>query len=115
MHEASLVQSLLDQVAALLQQHGAQRVLTIRVSVGEFSGVELELFRSAYELLVDQTAARGAQLELRPVALRARCRACQCEFPVQQFRFQCPQCVSSQIEITQGEDLLLESVILEEP
>ncbi len=114
MHEASLVQSLLDQVAALLHEHSAQRVQTIRVSVGEFAGVEPELFRSAYDLLVDQTPVQGAQLELRTVPLRARCDACGQEFAVHQFRFQCPACDGRQVRTIQGEDLLLESVTLEE-
>ena len=69
MHEASLVESSLRQVVSLMQEHGAQRVHSIRVCVGEFSGVEPELFRSAYELLVDDSPARGATLELRTVPL----------------------------------------------
>ena len=114
MHEASLVESLLRQVVSLMQEHGAQRVHTIRVCVGEFSGVEPELFRSAYELLVDDSPARGAALELRTVPLRARCSACHQEFSVQQFCFQCPACECRQVDTIQGEDLLLESVALED-
>ena len=71
MHEASLVQSLLEQVQTLMRDHQAQRVQTIQLSVGEFSGVEPELLRSAYDLLVDQTPVRGAPAAAhRPAAGR---------------------------------------------
>ncbi len=113
MHEASLVQSLLEQVAGLMREHGAPRVQKIQVCIGEFSGVEPELFRSAYELLVENSFARGAELHLQTVPLRARCRDCGIEFSVQQFCFQCPTCSSRSVQTIQGEDLLLESVTLE--
>ena len=113
MHEASLVQSLLEQVAGLMREHGAPRGQKIQVCIGEFSGVEPELFRSAYELLVENSPARGAELHLQTVPLRARCRDCGIEFSVQQFCFQCPTCNSRSVQTVQGEDLLLESVTLE--
>ena len=55
MHEMALVSNLLDQVEQLMTLHLAERVSGIPVSIGEFPGVEYELFRSAYEMLVDRS------------------------------------------------------------
>ncbi|NIP86205.1 MAG: hypothetical protein GTO03_11800 [Planctomycetales bacterium] len=113
MHERSLVGALVRQVHRLQTEQGAARVLSICVSIGEFSGVEPELFCSAFEELIDGSPLRGAQLELRETPLEARCEACANEFLVVKFQFLCPHCGSSQVNVLRGEGLVLESVTLE--
>jgi len=110
MHEMSLVSSLLDQVEQLMTQHEARHVASIRVSIGEFAGVEHELFQSAYELLIDGSRARGARLELVRVPLEACCRRCGGRFAVNRYRFQCPTCDSGDVRVQCGEELVLEQV-----
>jgi hydrogenase nickel incorporation protein HypA/HybF len=95
-------------------QERAQRVVGIRVSVGEFSGVEPELLRSALEQLVDDTEVRGAQFWLERVPLELSCNDCAGQSKVRRIRFQCPQCGGHNVTIVRGEDLLLESVTLEQ-
>ena len=114
MHERSIVRALLRQVHEVRTERGAQNVCLVRVSVGEFSGVEPELFRNAFDELVDGSLISGAQLELSVVPMEACCNACSHEFVVQNFRFQCPQCEDVSLNIIRGEGLVLESVTLEE-
>ncbi len=77
MHEYSLVQSLLDRVEAEARSHGASSVRKIRLTIGDLSGVEVDLFRSAYELFRERTVCRAADLEVTPVAARWECPRCQ--------------------------------------
>jgi hydrogenase nickel incorporation protein HypA/HybF len=114
MHERTLVRALLKQVQQLQAEQAAERVLAVRVSVGEFCGVEADLFRSAFDELVDDSPISGALLELRVVPLEARCSSCSCEFAVANFRFQCPRCNEARVNVVRGEGLVLESVTLEE-
>lgn len=88
-------------------------MVAVRVSVGEFSGVEADLFHSAFEELVDDSPICGARLELQAVPLEARCQVCSCEFAVVNFQFRCPRCDDSRLDIVRGEGLMLESVTLE--
>ena len=113
MHERSLVQALLKQVHTLQTERGAERVVAVRVSVGEFSGVEADLFRSAFTELVEGSPICGALLELCEVPLEARCQSCSREFIVVNFQFKCPRCENGQVDIVRGEGLMLESVTLE--
>lgn len=113
MHEYSLVKSLLAQVRALQQKCEADRVVSIQVSVGEFSGVEPELFRSAYEMLIDASPLQGTELQMRRVSLVCRCNTCKNEFAISGFRFVCPECGGNDVTVLRGEDLVLESVTLE--
>ena len=115
MHESSLVKALLEQVDALKRENNAERVVEIRVCVGQFSGVEPELFRLAFETMVDTSSARGAKLQMSEEALTAQCKECGQEFAIERFRFECPACDSPTVTVVQGEQLVLESVIMEQP
>ena len=114
MHEYSLVQSLLDQVESIRLAERADRVLSVRVNIGEFCGVEPELFRAAFDCLVDTTPARGAQLEMKTTRLEARCQQCGHSFAVPCFLFVCPDCGSQDVVVTQGEGMILETIELEQ-
>jgi hydrogenase nickel incorporation protein HypA/HybF len=114
MHERSLVKSLIRQVEDLSRKHAGSRVLSIRVRIGEFSGVEADLLSAAYDDLVQDTPLRGAQLEIQKVPLEAVCQQCGHKFQIERFRFECDKCGSLRLTLHGGEELLLESVTFEE-
>jgi hydrogenase nickel incorporation protein HypA/HybF len=111
-HERSLAQALWAQAERLRQEHGAARVLALQVAVGELAGVEPELLRSAFDLLVQSSGAVGTRIELERVPLEARCDDCGVEFPVHRFRFLCPGCGGKGLTILRGEHLILQAVTL---
>lgn len=114
MHERSLVQSLLRQVQQVAGEYPASRVLAIRVRIGQFSGVEPQLLASAFADMVQETSLRGTTLDVESVSLRAQCEQCGHEFQIERFSFQCVLCGSSKLTLQGGEELLLESVTMEE-
>ncbi|HND53648.1 MAG TPA: hydrogenase maturation nickel metallochaperone HypA, partial [Pirellulaceae bacterium] len=62
MHEASLVEQLLDQVRKVASEHGGGRVTRIELVVGELSGVEPDLVRCAFDRLAPDAGLADAQL-----------------------------------------------------
>jgi hydrogenase nickel incorporation protein HypA/HybF len=114
MHERSLVKALLRQVEDVAASHPGSRVRSIRVQLGELSGVEPELFAYAFEDLVAHSPLVGAVLNLEQAALAGVCNECGEEFQIERFRFQCIRCGSSRVTLRGGEEMLLESVTLEE-
>ena len=113
MHEYSLVRSLLEQVDALRRERDAESVVEVRISIGQFSGVEPDLFHLAFDALVEGSPMQGAQLQLEQVELAANCDTCGRDFIVEHFHFECPACRSSSVTVVRGEDLILESVTME--
>jgi hydrogenase nickel incorporation protein HypA/HybF len=113
MHERSLVRALLRQVEAIAAEHAPSRVVGIRVRIGEFSGVEAELVRSAYEELSAHTMVAPAELCVVKTPLEATCRQCGEAFRIAGFRFECASCGSNELTISGGEEMLLESVEME--
>ncbi|MGE5757026.1 MAG: hydrogenase maturation nickel metallochaperone HypA [Planctomycetaceae bacterium] len=113
MHERSLVWSLLRQLEDLMREHEADRVVAVRVGVGQLAGVDPDLFQSAYEELVEQTPVRGAELRATAIAVELQCSDCGSRSELVGFRFLCPLCGSGRVVVLRGEGVILESVTLE--
>jgi hydrogenase nickel incorporation protein HypA/HybF len=76
MHEYSLVQALVSRVEEEARRRGALAVHRLSVRVGELSGVDPELFLTAYETFRAGTICERAPLALSRVAASWSCPAC---------------------------------------
>jgi hydrogenase nickel incorporation protein HypA/HybF len=63
-HEASLIADLLRQIAALMRQQGAGRVVGVTVKLGALSHISPEHFREHFVHGARGTIAEGARLTL---------------------------------------------------
>ena len=113
MHEYSVVQALVEQVEAQMRQRGATRVHRLRVKLGELSGVDPELFRTAYETFREGTVCAAAPLELATVEARWVCRRCERPIP-KGGPLQCGAC-GAPGRLAEGEEILLDQMDLEVP
>jgi hydrogenase nickel incorporation protein HypA/HybF len=114
MHEYSLVQALVERVEAEARARRATAVHRVVVSVGELSGVDPELFRTAYETFRDGTVCRDAPLELRRVEAVWRCPTCQRAIQ-RGAALSCPACARP-AELASGSgEILLETLEMEVP
>ena len=64
MHELSVCQGLLDQVAGIARQNQATGVKLIRLRIGPLSGVEPQLLEQAFPLARAGTIAERAELAI---------------------------------------------------
>ncbi|HSR54234.1 MAG TPA: hydrogenase maturation nickel metallochaperone HypA [Acidobacteriota bacterium] len=116
MHELSIMQDLFRQLEGLANEHGARRVLSLEVEVGEFSNVVPELLQQAFLAFRQaEPLLSGASLHIRSLSLRLRCRGCGHEFSPPRLAFRCVRCGAGRVETLQGEELLLRNVELEVP
>jgi hydrogenase nickel incorporation protein HypA/HybF len=111
MHEFSVASSLLHLVLRHAGEHAATRVVRVHVRIGEQSGVEPELLRSAWELVSERSPAAGAELALQAVAVRWECRACDAAL-APEAGLRCPAC-GGPAALASGLDLFLDRVELE--
>ena len=114
MHEASLVRTLLRKVTDLLAEHQGDSVETIIVELGPLSGVEPLLVQSAFDQLVSQSPLAGAQLMINEIPLEAKCRECQALFEVESFRFLCPTCGATNVQVVRGDEFRLLSITIQQ-
>ena len=66
-----------------------------------------------FEVLSRGTACEGAALEQQLEPARLRC-ACGAEWELEELSFLCPRCGGSDTQVIGGEELLIESIEVEE-
>jgi hydrogenase nickel incorporation protein HypA/HybF len=112
MHELSVCQQVLSQASQIARQRGATCIERIVVAAGPLSGVEPDLLLQAFSVARAGTLASGATLEIERGGVVVRCRSCRTESDVPANRLLCSQCGNWQVDVIQGEDLLLMSLDL---
>lgn len=110
MHEYSLVRSILRSVEQIAVQQGTQRLASIQVTIGEFSGIEAALLEMAFQDLSQASPLKGATLTIQTCPLTVVCEDCQRESAIQNFHFVCRHCESRNVGIVSGEELRLDHV-----
>ena len=111
MHELSIAESV---VRIASRQADGRRVTKVQMKVGHLRQVVPSALAFGFELLAEGTPVEGAELEMEQVPVEGRCRACGAESRYGSFPLQCPGCGGFDLEIFKGEELLVESLELEE-
>jgi len=111
MHEFSIVQALLDRVAAEARAHGAANVARVRVALGRESGVDPGLLATAFDLARAGTICDTAELDLTVIEAEWACRGC--GRPVGPGeRLRCRAC-GEPAHLVRGEEIVLERLEME--
>ncbi len=114
MHEYSVVEALVSRVAEAARERGAVAVHRVVVSVGELSGVDADLLRTAYRTFREGTVCAEAELDLRRVEAVWSCP--DCRRPVARGAvLTCERCGAAAQLGPGGDAILLEQVELEVP
>ncbi len=113
MHEAAIVQGLLDIALAEARKHEAVRINRIKVRLGEFRGVVREAMEFCFTAMRQGTIAQYAVLEIETIPLRVRCATCgEAQVSPQDFNLLCPRC-DEPLQIVAGREMQIEYIDLD--
>ncbi|MGO9490242.1 MAG: hydrogenase maturation nickel metallochaperone HypA [Solirubrobacteraceae bacterium] len=110
MHELALARAVLD--AAVTHADG-RRVRSVDVTVGALRQVVPASLAFHFEILARGTPCDGARLRQRATPARLRC-SCGHEWELEEPSFRCPRCGGGRARVIGGEELLVESIEVEE-
>jgi hydrogenase nickel incorporation protein HypA/HybF len=114
MHELSIAESIAEAVQSRAVQVKASRVKSVRLRIGEASGVVADSLSFCFEMIASlEPLLAGAQLQVDLVPHRARCRRCARDFHIEDFIAQCPDCASWETEVLAGTELQLVEIEIE--
>ena len=113
MHELSIARSILETVAAVAPLQPGERYTTVRLRVGEISGVEPAALGFGLEVLAGDRGWPTVDFEIERTPLRRRCVSCGEEFAVEGHETDCPQCGEPKTRLAGGDELELRSVDVE--
>jgi len=112
-HEYSIVGALLNQVAAEAAARGAKRVMRLWVQLGEVSGVDAGLLRTAYETFRERTICDDAPLELDSLPAVWACPRCRRDVE-RGAALRCDAC-GVPASLVSGDEIVLARIEMEVP
>ena len=105
MHEMSLVESLKITLEEQARIHDFKSVKTVWLEVGPFSNVEPESLLFCFDVVMKDSIAQGARLEIIRPPGQGWCMSCMTEVAVNDRTAPCPLCEGGPV-IPQGGDAL---------
>lgn len=111
MHELAIAGHVVD----IATRHADGRKVTkVYLKVGHLRQVVPSALSFSFELVARGTVIEGADLDLEELPATGQCRDCGAETRLETFPLQCKACGGLNPKITQGEELYVESVEMEE-
>jgi hydrogenase nickel incorporation protein HypA/HybF len=110
-HELALAEA----IARIAAGHaGGRRVTAVEVRVGWLRQVVPDALTFAFELVAQGTIVEGARLAIEQVPAEGICRSCGARSVMGDFPLRCSRCGGLDLEVVAGEELLVDSLELEE-
>ena len=110
MHEMSIVAGIVDLVRKKVTEHGAHRVESIHLEVGELASVDMRALRFAWDNGTKDTILESSDCVIDHVPGLAECRHCHTTYRVGSLYEACPHCGMFSHDIIQGKDFLVKSI-----
>ena len=119
MHEFSIASSIVESVLEFAANNKIEKILEVRLLVGELMAVEWEQLRFCYGAITRETAMENSSLEIEQVEAAVSCPYCSyrgrpkywedalAAFPI--VTLQCPQCGMA-AESTQGKECAIKTI-----
>jgi hydrogenase nickel incorporation protein HypA/HybF len=114
-HELSICQALLSQVAEIARNRGALAVERITIELGPLCGVDSALLQNAFAVMRLRGVAKDAALVLEPVAVCISCIACGARTKTRANRLTCGVCGGFRTRVVSGDELRLRQVEMRLP
>ncbi len=105
MHELGIADNIVTAVLKEMSERNLRSVSAIALRIGAMTDIVPEALEFGFEVLIRETPLHGARLKIERVPVKGHCRACGTEFEVEEFIFVCPECSSGDIIVTQGTEL----------
>lgn len=113
MHELAITESILSIAVDEAGKHRASKVLSIKIKIGEFSGVVPQLIQEYYNIVSKGTVAERAKLIIDRVPVTIRCNNCGKLCTIDRAKIKCPECGSINIKMVTGREFYVDSMEVE--
>jgi hydrogenase nickel incorporation protein HypA/HybF len=119
MHELSIASAIVENVLEFANERSVERVIAVRLAIGELSHIEAEQLRFCYAAITQETLMQDSALEIETIEAMISCRHCSYRGRPKYWddalsvapvpTLQCPNCGNT-VEPIQGDDCAIKSV-----
>lgn len=114
MHEMSLALRIIEIVESEAKKNAASTVSSIEVEVGLLAGVMPEALTFCLDAASRGTIAETAEFIFITTPGRGHCMECRIDIAVAEFPAQCPDCQGFGVTITNGTELKIRSISIDD-
>ncbi len=105
MHELAIAESIVKTAKAEMEKRNLDTINSICVRVGVLSDVVPEALQFGFGAITADTSLGNTKLLIEHVPVKGICGGCGVDFEVSDYVFECPECDSRDITLTQGDEL----------
>lgn len=113
MHELSLCEGVLQILEEQAVSRDFKRVTRVWLEIGALSGVDPEALRFGFDVVMKDTLADAAVLEIIDLPGTAWCMPCGRPVPVEARFDACPHCGGYQLQVTAGDEMRIKELEVE--
>ncbi len=115
MHEAAIAQGVIDEVWRLRDEGAwSGRLVSVDLRIGKLTAVVPDYLAFCFEALTKDTDLEGVRLTWQDVPVKGVCHLCGQTSEFSKVGFLCLACGSPSVEISQGRELLIDSLEVED-
>jgi len=116
MHEISLVTALVEQVEVLAKQQGFNKVKSIKLAVGDISGVNSEALLFCFPEVVKGSVLESAEIAIDSIPSVIHCSDCNSDsVPDDRWVLICKHCGSMNVRVRSGKEFKISELVVDSP
>jgi hydrogenase nickel incorporation protein HypA/HybF len=110
MHELGIAEDLSAIVLETAKREKLSKVTKVNISFGTLVQIVPDIFIFAFSEIVRNSIAQDAEVNIEIVPVKMICKNCGNDFLVEENRFECGNCGSTDLEIIHGKELFIKSI-----
>lgn len=113
MHEYHIVEGVVKQILEKAKNSNAKKITKVTLVLGELSGLQEESIRAYFDSLSKENLLEGAELAIKHVKSKLKCKDCGTIFEHERSDFNCPKCCSLGILLNSGKEFYIDNIEIE--
>jgi len=113
MHEYPITKRIVDMACDACQDAKGEKVKTIKLVMGDYSGFVAESMYMYFDLISQGTACEGARLDIERIRPKLKCPNCGIYFERPHMSFACPECGTDGEPSEIGKEFYVDSIEVE--
>lgn len=110
MHEMSICESILNILKEQASVQNFETVKRVSLEIGPLAGVEIEALKFGFDVVMRNSLADGAVLDIVETQARATCLDCGASAAIEERFDPCPICGSHRLKVTSGEEMRIKEL-----
>ena len=111
MHELSIALEIIDILNGEITRRKIRGIDEVGLRIGMLTGVDPDSLEFGFKAATMDSPLSDVELNIRLIPIGGICRKCRACFTVEDFVILCPECGSTEVDITQGEELDIEYIV----